>query len=243
MAKIKILDILINKVDMVAAIEEVENLIQSDSSQHLVVTPNSEMVVMAQEDKVLKRIINEADLVVPDGVGLVLASKLMGEPLIERVTGIDLMVGLLELAAKRGYGVYFLGAKPGIIPQVKKRILAKYPELKIIGTHHGYLDDKSEKQVIEEINYLNPELLFVGMGVPLQEKWLDKNLDRLKVPISIGVGGSFDVLAGEKKRAPIWIQKLNLEWLYRLIQEPQRIYRILALPKFVYLVITREVLG
>jgi N-acetylglucosaminyldiphosphoundecaprenol N-acetyl-beta-D-mannosaminyltransferase len=236
------LDILIDKVDMKAAIERIEELIESSSDSNLVVTPNSEMVVMAQDDLGLKRILNGAKLVVPDGVGLILASRLIEDPLSERVTGIDLMTKLLAVAAEKDYGVYFLGAEPGVVEEVKSKMIEKYPELKLLGSHHGYLDEESELKVIEEINSKEPDLLFVGMGVPLQEKWLDKNLTKLNVPVSMTVGGSFDVLAGIKKRAPIWIQKLNLEWLYRLLQEPGRFFRMLALPKFIYLVITREIL-
>jgi N-acetylglucosaminyldiphosphoundecaprenol N-acetyl-beta-D-mannosaminyltransferase len=236
------LDILIDKVDMKAAIERIEELIESSSDSNLVVTPNSEMVVMAQDDLGLKRILNGAKLVVPDGVGLILASRLIEDPLFERVTGIDLMTKLLAVAAEKDYGVYFLGAEPGVVEEVKSKMIEKYPELKLLGSHHGYLDEESELKVIEEINSKEPDLLFVGMGVPLQEKWLDKNLTKLNVPVSMTVGGSFDVLAGIKKRAPIWIQKLNLEWLYRLLQEPGRFFRMLALPKFIYLVITREIL-
>ena len=242
MDKVKILDIIIDKVDMKSAVKKVEEMLQVTSNPHLIATPNSEVVVMAQDDSDLRVILNQADLVVPDGAGLVLASKLIRNPLPERVTGIDLMVNLLEVASNKGYKVYFLGAEPGRTTEVKKRILLEYPELKIIGDHHGYLDEKTETEVIKEINQLRPDLLFVGMGVPLQEKWLANNLTRLQVPVSIGVGGSFDVLAGTKKRAPTWMQRINLEWLYRLLQEPGRIFRMLALPKFVYLVIKQEIL-
>nr|WP_204989808.1 WecB/TagA/CpsF family glycosyltransferase [Sporohalobacter salinus] len=228
---------------MDTAVSKIDKLIENKGDSSLVVTPNSEMIVMAQKDLGFRNILNQADLTVPDGIGVVWAARLLGAYLPERVTGIDLMSHIFELADKKDYRIYFLGGKPGVTKQAKRRILSKYPELKIIGDHHGYLDKKREINVIEEINSLQPDLLFVGMGVPLQEKWLAKNLSSLQVSVGIGVGGSFDVLAGQKERAPVWVQRLGLEWLYRLLQEPERLIRILSLPKFVYLVIKRMILS
>lgn len=243
MKQVDILDVAVDQVDLDAAVAEIDRLIKNRTESHLAVTPNSEMLVMAQQDLELKKILNQADLTVPDGIGVVWAARLLGAAIPERVAGIDLMKQLFSLAAHKDYQIYLLGGRPGIPFQVKRRILAEYPELRVIGEHHGYLDNKSEAYVIKEINQLQPDLLFVGMGVPLQEKWLARNLPSLPVSVGMGVGGSFDVLAGEKKRAPIWLQRLGLEWLYRLLQEPKRFRRILALPKFVYLVIKREILG
>lgn len=233
---IKILGIKINKVDMGQAINEINRLIINDNKNYIV-TPNSEMIVMAQEDEELAEILNNSNLNVADGAGVVLASKIYGDRLAERVAGFDLMQHLLELASEKNYSIYLLGSKPGIVDCTREIISAKYPCLNICGTHHGYLDKKLQKKVIDEINHLRPDILFVGMGVPLQEKFISNNLSQLEVKIAMTVGGSFDVLAGEVKRAPFWMQYLNLEWLYRLIQEPSRLGRMMALPKFVFLVL------
>ncbi len=233
---IRILGIKINKVDMEQAINEIDDLIINQSKNY-VVTPNSEMIVMAQKDEELADILNNSNLNVPDGAGVVLASKIYGDKLSERVAGFDLMQHLLKLASEKDYSIYLLGSKPGIVDCTRKIILAKYPDLKICGTHHGYLDKEIQEEVINNINQLRPDILFVGMGVPLQEKFINSTLSQLEVKLAMTVGGSFDVLAGEVKRAPFWMQRLNLEWLYRLIQEPSRLGRVMALPKFVFLVL------
>mgnify|MGYP000533685362 CR=1 FL=1 len=233
---IKILGIKINKLDLGQAIKEIDKFIISEGNKY-VVTPNSEMIVMAQKDKKLAHIINNSDLSVPDGAGVVLASKLNREKLSERVAGFDLMGALLNLASEEGYSIYLLGSKPGIVDITRDKILLKYPDLEISGIHHGYLDKGLQKGVIEEINHLKPDILFVGMGVPLQEEFIYNNISTLRVKIAMTVGGSFDVLAEKVNRAPIWMQRLNLEWLFRLIQEPRRIGRMTALPKFVYMVL------
>jgi len=233
---IRILGIKINKVDMGQAINEIDQLIRNQSKNYIV-TPNSEMIVMAQEDEELAGILNNSNLNVPDGAGVVLASKIYGNKLSERVAGFDLMQHILKLASEKNYSIYLLGSKPGIVDRTSKIILGKYPKLKICGTHHGYIDKEMQEEVINNINQLKPDILFVGMGVPLQEKFVKNTLSKLEVKIAMTVGGSFDVLAGEVKRAPIWMQRLNLEWLYRLIQEPSRLSRMMALPKFVFLVL------
>ena len=233
---IRILGIKINKVDMEQAINEIDSLIIDDNKNYIV-TPNSEMIVMAQEDEELADILNNSNLNVADGAGVVLASKIYGDKLTERVAGFDLMQHLLELASDKNYSIYLLGSKPGLVDCTREIISAKYPCLNICGTHHGYLDKELQKKVIDEVNHLRPDILFVGMGVPLQEKFIYNNLSQLEVKIAMTVGGSFDVLAGEVKRAPFLMQRLNLEWLYRLIQEPTRLGRMMALPKFVFLVL------
>ncbi|MFP4661970.1 MAG: WecB/TagA/CpsF family glycosyltransferase [Halanaerobiales bacterium] len=242
---IRILGIKINKVDMGQAISEVERYIRSDGKKYIV-TANSEMLVMAQEDKDLARIINKSDLSVADGAGVVLASKLSRnseEKLPERVAGFDILQNLLKLSSEKRYSIYLLGSKPGIIDIAAEKIRGIYPEIKIVGKHHGYLDNLNREELIKKINSLEPDILFVGMGVPLQEKFIYSNLDRLKVKVAMVVGGSFDVMAGQMKRAPLWMQNLNLEWLYRLIQEPSRAGRMMALPRFAYLVIKDKFLG
>lgn len=232
---IEILGIKINRINIKEAVNSIHKIIDNNQKA-MIVTPNSEMIVMAQEDRELARILNNADLKIPDGAGVVLASRMLKKPVQERVAGFDLMTDLLKLAVKQNYSLYLLGGKPGIIEEACKKIKKKYNDINIAGSHHGYLDRELQQKVIKDINNIEPDILFVGMGVPLQEKFIDKVLSKLNVKIAMTVGGSFDVLAGTMKRAPVWMQKFNLEWLYRLIQEPKRLGRMMALPRFVWLV-------
>lgn len=234
--QIEILGVKINRLKIGHAKNIIDGFVQSGPGQRMVLTPNSEQLVMAQQDQEFLEILNCADLSVPDGAGLVLASKLLRQPLEARVAGFDLMQEILALAAEKGYSIYLLGGKPGTAQLARQKIAAAYPAIEICGCHHGYLDRELGQQVIEQINRLAPAILFVGMGFPLQEKFLKKNLPRLQVRVAMTVGGSFDVLAGHVKRAPLWLQRSNLEWLFRLFQQPGRFIRMLALPRFIYLV-------
>ena len=234
---IKILEVNIDRVNMDQAVERVRELTADRSSSSLVVTPNSEMLAAAAEDKELARILNSADLAAADGIGVVFASKILGEPLEERVAGFDLISRLFKEFAEEDIKFYFLGGKPGTVDRAAANLNERYPALNISGYHHGYLDQEAQQKVVAEINARDIDILLVGMGFPLQENFLDKNLKKLKVGAAVTVGGSFDVLAGRVKRAPLWMQKAALEWFYRLLQEPSRFGRMLSLPKFIYLVI------
>lgn len=233
---LKILDVNIDKCNLRESVKRVRELISSKEKPSLIVTPNSEMLALAAEDNELARILNSAELATADGAGVVIASKILGEALEERVAGFDLITQFFEEFAEEDINFYFLGSKPGVVDRAVKKLKLNYPDLNIRGYHHGYIDRDSQENIIAEINSKNIDLLLVGMGVPLQEKFLDNNLKKLKVGAAVTVGGSFDVLAGEVKRAPLWMQKANLEWFYRLLQEPSRFGRMLALPKFIYLV-------
>ncbi|HLV08636.1 MAG TPA: WecB/TagA/CpsF family glycosyltransferase [Halanaerobiales bacterium] len=236
--RIKILGIEIDRVDMKEALEKVDYILQKGKGPEMVVTPNPEIIVMSLQDSELAAIINQAALRIPDGSGVVFASRLLKKGIFERVTGFDLMNGIFKLAEKEDYSIYLLGSEPGVAVTVSKKLRKSYPDLDICGYHHGYLGSQEEKeQLIEEINELKPDILFVGMGVPRQEKFLGENLHLLKIGLAMCVGGSFDVIAGRVKRAPLWMQELNLEWLFRLLQQPGRAGRMLALPKFALLVL------
>ncbi|MFW6237660.1 MAG: WecB/TagA/CpsF family glycosyltransferase [Bacillota bacterium] len=241
--RVEILNIKLDNVDMDEACHRVEEYIAGDEGKRMVVTPNSEMIVMAREDSRLADILNSADLSVPDGAGVILASRILRKGLRERVAGFDLMRRLFSRARGEDYSIYFLGGRPGIVDKARENVTEEYPGINISGTHHGYLDRQLQYRVIEEINELSPDLLFVGMGVPLQEKFLDSHLHELEVKVAMTVGGSFDVLAGEAGRAPLWMQKAYLEWFYRLLQEPGRFGRMLALPRFVLLVLRERFLN
>lgn len=237
-SRVDILGILIDQVDKREALERIEGFIESNDT-NIVVTPNAEMVVRAQKDPRLKEIINSAQLALPDGAGILMASKLLKRRLKERVSGIDIVYGLLDIGSKRGYSFYFLGGAPGIAQRAKEKVLEKYPNLDI-KAHHGYLDRGLEEELVEDIRSSRIDILLVGMGVPLQEKWLDKHLGSLNVGVGIGVGGSFDILSGQKRRAPQTFQSLHLEWFYRLLQEPSRSGRMLSLPKFIHQVLKEK---
>lgn len=201
---------------------------------HLVVTANPETVMLAQNDQLFGEILERANLVVADGIGVVWASKILGNPLPERIPGIELAEGLLKMAANEGWRVFLLGGEEGVADQATLALLEELPGLQIVGTHHGYFQTGSEEQaLIAKIKKAEPQILLVALGVPRQEKWLAAHLGSLKIPVAIGVGGSFNVWAGVDKRAPLWIRKIHLEWLYRLVKQPWRIKRTAVLPKFV----------
>ena len=244
MESMKILDVRVDRVNRTQALEECVRGME-DKAPFVVVTPNSEIVVRANEDVQLKQIIEQANLVVPDGIGLVIGSKIVKKPLTERVTGIDLMGALLNHANETKKTVYLLGGKPGIAEKAGKNIVSQHPNLILLGTHHGYFSGVNtgkkghaeEKQIVEEIASQKPDLLFVALGAPGQEYFIDTYKSVLNAKLLMGVGGSLDVISGEVKRAPEFYQKAGLEWLYRLIKEPSRIGRMAALPEFMIKVI------
>ena len=209
-----------------------------DGHPHLVITANPEMVMKARRDQLLAEIMERADMVVADGIGVVWASRTIGQPVPERIPGIELAEGLLNQAASEGWKVFLLGGEEGIADQAAEALQNTLPDLRIVGTHHGFFSSTQEEQAImEQITRAKPEILLAALGIPRQEKWLAAHLGTLKVPVAIGVGGSFNVWAGVDKRAPLWIRKINLEWLYRLVRQPWRAKRLLALPLFVLSVV------
>ncbi|KJS14539.1 MAG: N-acetylmannosaminyltransferase [Peptococcaceae bacterium BRH_c4b] len=202
-----------------------------------VVTLNPELLYQAQFYSELLDMVNQADLVTPDGVGIVWACRVKGEPVPGRVTGIDLMLGLLERAAEKGWRVFLLGSAPGVAEDAALNIVEKYPGLHVVGTHHGYFTPGDEPGLIEAIRKTRPHLLFVALGAPRQEQWIYAHRQRLGVPVAMGIGGSLDVLAGRVPRAPAWMQTLHVEWLGRLLRQPSRWRRMLVLPKFAFMVL------
>ena len=198
---------------------------------HMVITPNPEIVVNANKDPQLLNIIKSASLVVPDGIGIVIASKFSEQKISERVAGYDLITNFFATAAQKTT-VYILGAKPTVAEVAAQNIQKKYPNIQVVGQHSGYFDKNQEELIKGEIREKKPQVLLVALGSPKQEKWMYENKD-LPVNISIGIGGAVDVMAGTVKRAPRIFIKLNLEWFYRLLTNPKRIIRMGALPLFV----------
>ncbi|MGI6413273.1 MAG: WecB/TagA/CpsF family glycosyltransferase [Syntrophomonadaceae bacterium] len=232
--KINILGCQLDAVDMREALDRIENMVKNRRVASQVITLNAEMAVHAFDNPQLQGVINRAALVTPDGIGIIWAAKRMGYQLPVRVTGIDLVYHLCQMAAKNGYKVFLLGARPGIAEMASAQLVKRYPNLNICGYQDGYFNNSEE--VIKRIKDLAPDILLVALGSPKQELWINAYKDQIKVPVSIGVGGSFDVVSGAKKRAPKLFIRLNMEWLYRLIKEPSRIKRQLVLPRFVWMV-------
>ena len=195
------------------------------------VTPNAEIVYEAVQDESFRDLLNDAALVLPDGAGVILGAKILGTPLREKVAGIEFGEALCAAMAQTGGKVYFLGGKPGVAEQAAFNLMAKYPGLNICGTADGYFKDEAE--VVAKINAEAPDILFVCLGAPKQEKFMKNHMEELNVHLMLGLGGSLDGYAGIAKRAPQWMINLSLEWLYRLIKEPKRLGRMMRLPKFV----------
>lgn len=196
-----------------------------------IVTPNPEIVWIARKDKPLRDSINSAALVLPDGVGIILAAKILGTPLRELIPGIDFTTLLLDKLSNSGGSVFLLGAKPGVAEEASRKLIDSHPGLVIAGVADGYFTD--DRPVIEQINSACPDLLLVCLGAPKQELWMAGSISKLNVRICVGLGGALDVFAGTVKRAPMLFRRLGLEWLYRLIREPRRIKRMIKLPLFI----------
>ncbi|MCB2296186.1 WecB/TagA/CpsF family glycosyltransferase [Clostridium tagluense] len=199
-----------------------------------IITGNPEIVLQAQKDSQLQTIFNEADLITPDGEGIVLASRWKGQPLFERVTGVDLLLEVLKMGNKRGWSFYFLGADEEVNKKATENILAEYPNIILSGRHHGYFDNVQEEKILVDIESKRPNILIVALGAPRAEKWIYNYKNRLPVKVAFGVGGSLDIISGKTARAPQKWQQLKLEWLYRLIIQPSRLRRQMVLPIFVY---------
>lgn len=214
--------------------------VESKVSTH-VVTANPEIVMIARESQSLQSILERA-YVVPDGIGIVYAAKWLHQPIKERVTGIELIEALMEQANKRNWKVYMLGASREANQRARERLAERYPQASIVGARDGFFKPEDEPALIEEIKHLAPDILFVALGAPRQEEWIAANREKLAVPLMMGVGGSFDVIGGLVKRAPLFWQKLHLEWLYRLMKQPSRWKRQLAIPLFV-VAVWRKKLG
>lgn len=230
--KVPILNVMVNSVTMDEAVETVERYLK-EKSPSLIATANAEMIMMANRDHELNEILNAADMVVPDGAGTVWAARHLGFSMPERVAGYDLVQRLLSRAPKSGIRIFFFGSAPGVAEKAKQTAERNYHGIRIVGVKDGYFSEAEEQQVVQEIKAVNPDLLLVALGVPRQEKWIWRYMKELNIPVAIGVGGTLDVMAGVVKRAPHWMQKAKLEWLYRGMLQPRRIGRLMALPRFV----------
>jgi len=233
--KVELFGIKFDKLTIEEVKQFVEDFIKSGQKGYIV-TPNAYHVVLLKKDNEFRQVYNHATLVLADGIPIVWVSKILMYGL-KRITGSDILYCLCNLAAEKGFKVYFLGSKDIVVKKVIEKLQNVFPYLKIVGFHHGYFED--DKPVIDEINSVQPEILFVGMGCPKQEKWVYNYLSHLNIKIAVLVGGVFEVIAGTKKRAPRWIQNIGLEWFWRLIQEPKRLWKryLIGNTIFIFLVI------
>ena len=228
----KILGVRVDKVTKAQALDCFRQMLDGSRCE-LIVTPNAEIVEKASKTPQLRRIINEeAALVTPDGVGLIYASKLKGDPIEEKVAGIDFARSAIELCAQLGKSVYLLGSKPGVAEAAAENLQKEIPGLKIVGFRDGYFKDEEESSVVAEINASGADFLCVALGSPKQEYFVIRHRDSLKVKAAAGLGGSLDIWSGQLNRAPAFYIDHGLEWLYRMIQEPKRLKRLPALPVF-----------
>lgn len=225
----------VSKLDMEATVQVLTEAVRS-GKPHQVITANPIMLMTALGDPGYMAIMRQAELVVPDGTGAVWAAQYIGEPVAERVPGIELMHRLFEVGEQYGWRAFLLGADPDTIGEAYERLRVQYPRMHFVGYHHGYFDAGEDEAIISKIRATKPDLLFVGRSVYTQEPWIGQYKEKLGIPVMMGVGGSFDVITGRMKRAPVLFQKMRLEWFHRLLQDPKRWRRMLALPKFVLFV-------
>lgn len=226
--RIPLMGLGVDSVTMEQALRQIDCRIH-EPGPHQVVTLDASMCVMAQSDLELAEIVRSAALVTPDSSGVVWAVRKRGYELTGRVSGVE----IVERLCQAGHSLFFLGAAPGVALAAGQRMMELYPQCTVVGTADGYFKPDEEPAILEAIRSAKPELLCVAMGIPKQEKWIARHMAGLGVPVSIGVGGTFDVLSGGVRRAPMWVQRANLEWLYRLAKNPRKIGKTLTLPRFV----------
>ena len=231
MERINIRSVNFDNVNMDEAVDICRGFLKTDKT-NVIHTPNSEIVQLCVEDENARKIINSADLIIPDGAGVVKASKVLGRPLEKgKVAGCELCEHLCRISGEENAPIFFLGGKPGIADAAAQKLKEKYPDMIVAGTNDGYFKD--DRAIIEKINQSGAKILFVCLGVPKQEQWMNKYRDDFTtVRVAGGFGGTLDVLSGTSKRAPTFFIKCNLEWFYRLCKEPWRIGRMMKLPKF-----------
>lgn len=236
MEKTNILGVNVDKVSYDEAVSHIMKML-NEPGNHTVFTPNSEIILMAYKDENFCGILNSADLLTADGIGVVHASRILGNPVPERVAGFDMACGVIDEIAQSGHRLYLFGGKPGVAETAAQNLKEEYPLINIVGTRDGYFAPEDTDSIVEDINASGADLVFVCLGAPKQENWIFENRHRLNCHVMMGVGGTIDVLAGTAERAPeIWCD-LGLEWLYRLIKQPSRFFRMMALPKFALTVI------
>jgi N-acetylglucosaminyldiphosphoundecaprenol N-acetyl-beta-D-mannosaminyltransferase len=244
MHKVDILGCEFNAWSTKETLEQVEKLIKSEQRDYLC-TVNTAILTMMRKDSQLENFINNSNFVVADGQPIIWASKYKKDPLPERVTGVELVPDLANLAAKNSWGVFLMGATQDIVTDVAEKLQVQYPNLKISGVEDGFFSGEQSLERAKLIRESEAKILIVAMGVPRQEYFIDQHWKELGVNFAVGVGGSFDVISGKVKRAPLWMQNSGLEWLYRLLQEPRRLFKryLNTNTQFIYLFFKEIVFG
>ena len=237
--KVNILGVKVDKVNIDQASDKIIEFIKNGEKGKCVFTPNSEIIMMAYRDKDFCDLLNSSDILTADGIGVVYASRIVKNPIAERAAGYDIACLTLQKLSDIGGTLYLFGSKPGVAEEAGKNITAKYPGVKIVGYSDGYFDETKEKTIINNIRKCSPDLLFVCLGAPKQEKWINEHKAELNAGVSLGIGGSLDVFAGTVKRAPEFYTKHGIEWLYRLAKQPSRFVRMLDLPRFGFKVLLK----
>jgi len=221
----------------------VQDKLESGVKAFTIASVNPEICVASREDEALKRAVSGFSIGIPDGIGIVLASRLQGGKINERVTGIDLMLELCAMAEKHKFSVYLLGASPKVPEEAALKLKEKFPGIKVAGTHHGYFKIDEEEKIAQKIKESGADIVFVGLGSPRQELFISRNAKNTSAGVLMTVGGSFDVVSGNLKRAPEIFMRLNIEWLYRALLQPKRALRLLKLPVFLFIVLFDRFMG
>lgn len=243
MDKVNVLGVKVGKYSIDSAADRIVQYLKDGERRKSVFTPNSEIIMMGYKDPEFCKLLNRADILTADGIGVVYASRILKNPIETRAAGYDIACEVLAKMAPLGMSVYLFGAKPGVAQTAAENICKKYPGVVIAGCADGYFDSDKEKLIIADINEKKPDVLFVCLGAPKQEIFMKTHLKELHVKLMIGLGGSLDSFAGTVKRAPNWMIRCNLEWLYRLIKEPKRFGRMLRLPKYLFAVLGKRIRG
>jgi N-acetylglucosaminyldiphosphoundecaprenol N-acetyl-beta-D-mannosaminyltransferase len=226
----------VDRLDMDETMALLEMFVQ-EKKAHLVVTADAAGIVQAQSDSEWNSIFKSADLATPDSIGVIWAARRKGMPIRERVSGVDLVGKICQLSADKGYRIYFLGAAPGVAEMAAEKLRLLHPGCNIVGARHGFFPPDSDEIVAHEVAQSKPDFLFVAMGIPRQEKFIRATQEIIQAPVAMGVGGSFDVFSGKAKRAPKLLQKLHIEWLWRLLLNPKKIAKAKNLPVFAWKVL------
>ncbi len=242
MDSVTILGLRVDRVSVDETLAVIDRFI-AEKTPHTIVTADASMAVIARQDPELHAIVEGADLVTPDGAGILIASRLLGVPVRYKVSGVDLVAHLCALSPGKGYRIFFLGAAPGVAAEAAAKAQARWPGTHIVGVCDGYFSPDQEPSVLAQIKEAAPDIVMVAFGIPKQEKWIARHKAALGVPVFMGIGGSFDVLSGRVKRAPVFMQRFGFEWLYRLIQNPKKISKVMTLPQFALLVLRQRFLG
>ena len=240
---IKVFGLNYANVTMDEAVNRMEEFIE-EKSPHMVLTTGAELVARAHNDMNLKKVYSAADLLTIDSYVVYFACRLLRKPIKEPVSAANLMFRFLEKTENKGYRLFFLGAKDEVLKKAIDNLKDKHPDLNIVGHHHGYFDFNNDTEVIKKISEARPDVLFVAMSSPFKENFISRNFEKLNIPVSFGVGGTIDVAAGHCKLAPRWVSKIGLEWFYRFLQEPKRLWKRYITTNFIFIwVVLKEMFG